>query len=610
MSRETEFLENMANVLRLHALRMTAGAASGHATSCLSAAEIMSVLWFSELRYDPGNMDSLDNDELVLSKGHAAPLLYAALAEVGALPREQLQGLRTFASTLEGHPVPRVPGVRVATGALGQGLSIGMGMAHAIQLDGGPQRVYVLLGDGEMAEGNVWEALNFAPRLGLRNLCAILDMNRLGQSGPTLLGWDSEAYLRRVSSFGWRALAVDGHAVEGLLQTFQEARGAEQPVFVVARTVKGKGVSFLEDAEGWHGQPVPPERLSEAVAEVEGKLRPVERIQPKLIQARTGAPVPPTCCIQPSYTLGQDVATRTAYGHALLALGEQDPSVVVLDADVKNSTRTQQFFDAYPERSIECFIAEQNMAGLALGLQARGKRPCAATFATFWTRAHDQLRMGSYSLADLKLAGSHAGVAIGEDGPSQMGLEDIALFRSLLGAVVLSPADAVAAEKLTVAAANHRGISYLRLGRSSTPVIYPNEEEFPIGSSKVLRRSEQDVATIVATGVTVAEALAAAGQLAEQGVHVRVIDCYSLQPVDRETLRAAARETGLLVTAEDHYLAGGLGETVALAVAGLAPVHALVVTKMPHSGPGKELLAEQGLDAAGIRQKVEQALAR
>ena len=631
MNATPALLKYKAEMLRIHSLNMTTAAASGHPTTCLSAAEIMSVLFFDRMRHDPCHPEALDNDEFVLSKGHGAPLLYAAYAEAGTIPVAELEQLRTFSSRLEGHPIPgRAPGVRVATGSLGQGLAAAIGMALAIRRDGGTQRVYVLLGDGEMAEGSVWEAMNLAPALGVSNLCAVLDMNRLGQSDPTLFQWDGAGYAAKAAAFGWHAGECDGHDVAALQQAFSAAAAAGRPGLIIARTVKGKGVSFLEDNEAMHGKAVPAAQLAAAVAEVRARAdaavqntgvvaakvqshqhptapRPGHAPGPGAAAAAPAAPL----TITTSYAKGEKIATRKAYGAALAKLGAQEPAMFVLDADVKNSTFTDAFFAAYPERSVECYIAEQNMLGIATGLQARGKRAFAATFAAFLSRAYDQIRMAAHSHANLKLAGSHTGVSIGEDGASQMGLEDVAMLRAVFGSVVLCPADGVAAEKLTCLSANYDGISYLRTARPDCAVIYANDEEFTLGGSKVLRQSAADRVTLVAAGVTLHEALAAADLLAAAGIAARVIDCYSIKPLDGAALRRAAQETEAVITAEDHYPEGGLGEAVAAAVAGSgAAVRVLAVTREPHSGTGAELLAEQGLDAAGIAAAARRALER
>ena len=618
MSADSALLQYRAEMLRIHSINMTSASASGHPTTCMSAAEIMSVLFFDEMRYDPDNPDALSNDEFVLSKGHAAPVLYAAYAEAGTIPVAELDELRNFDSRLEGHPIPgRAPGVRVATGSLGQGLAAAIGMALAINHDDGGQRVYVLLGDGEMAEGSVWEAMNLAPHLGVSNLCAVLDMNRLGQSDPTLFGWDSAGYAAKAAAFGWDVHECDGHDVAALQNAFAAVRASDRPGFIVARTVKGKGVSFLEDHEAMHGKAVPDDQHGAAVAEVEARIaaaaKPKRAAGPDTAAGGVGsgaAAAPPPLSVTTSYERGDKIATRKAYGAALAKLGAADPDMFVLDADVKNSTFTDAFFDAFPERSVECYIAEQNMLGIATGLQARGKRAFAATFAAFLSRAYDQVRMAAHSHANLKLAGSHTGVSIGEDGASQMGLEDVSMLRAVLGSAVLCPADGVAAEKLTCLSANYDGVSYVRTARPDVAVIYANDERFDLGGSKVLRSSLADRVTLVGAGVTLHEALAAYDLLAGEGIAARVIDCYSIKPLDEATLRQAAADTEAIVTAEDHYPEGGMGEAVAAAVSGAgAPVHVLAVRRTPHSGKGAELLAEQGLDAAGIAAAARSALA-
>ena len=598
-----EYLENKANVLRLHSIRSTTKAKSGHPTSCLSSAEIIATLFFNVMNIDPKRMDYLDNDEFVLSKGHAAPVLYAALAEAGVIPRDKLMTLREFDSELEGHPVPRIKGIRVATGSLGQGLSIGLGMAYAKRLLGIDRRVYVLLGDGEVAEGSIWEALNLAGKLKMSNLVAILDMNRLGQSEPTMFQWDWKAYAERVKAFGWNVTVCDGHDVKDLIRAFDEAKKSDKPFFIIAKTVKGKGVSFLENVEGRHGRALSEEELNKAEKEILPKIKDIDFQPQNFIEAKVPIEPQKKYSIKTDYKIGDMVATRVAFGRALVKLGEQNDKVVVLDGDVKNSTFTIYFFDKFPERSIQCYIAEQNMVGMAVGLQTQGFDVFLSSFACFLTRAYDQIRMATYSRANLKIAGSHAGVSIGKDGPSQMGLEDLALFRTLFGSIVLYPCDAVSAEKLTCEMANYENISYIRTTRPKTPVIYDNSEEFHIGGSKVLRWSKNDEVTVVAGGVTVHEALKAYEKLRDEGINIRVIDCYSVKPLDAETLIKASEETKHIITVEDHYPEGGIGEAVA--ALGLKP-HILAVRRMPHSGEPEELLAEQGIDAAGIIKKVKE----
>ncbi|MCD6465462.1 transketolase [Candidatus Bathyarchaeota archaeon] len=598
-----EYLENKANVLRLHSIRSTTKAKSGHPTSCLSSAEIIATLFFNVMNIDPKHMDYLDNDEFVLSKGHAAPILYAALAEAGVIPRDKLMTLREFDSELEGHPVPRIKGIRVATGSLGQGLSIGLGMAYAKRLLGIDRRVYVLLGDGEVAEGSIWEALNLAGKLKMSNLVAILDMNRLGQSEPTMFQWDWRAYAERVKAFGWNVTVCDGHDVKDLIRAFDEAKKSDKPFFIIAKTVKGKGVSFLENVEGRHGRALSEEELNKAEKEILPKIKDIDFQPQNFIEAKVPIEPQKKYSIKTDYKIGDMVATRVAFGRALVKLGEQNDKVVVLDGDVKNSTFTIYFFDKFPERSIQCYIAEQNMVGMAVGLQTQGFDVFLSSFACFLTRAYDQIRMATYSRANLKIAGSHAGVSIGKDGPSQMGLEDLALFRALFGSIVLYPCDAVSAEKLTCEMANYENISYIRTTRPKTPVIYDNSEEFHIGGSKVLRWSKNDEVTVVAGGVTVHEALKAYEKLRAEGINIRVIDCYSVKPLDAKTLIKASEETKHIITVEDHYPEGGIGEAVA--ALGLKP-HILAVRRMPHSGEPEELLAEQGIDAAGIIKKVKE----
>lgn len=620
-----ETLREIATRLRRDCIAMTSEAGSGHPTSCLSAADVVAVLFSEVLRFDVAHPADPHNDRVVLSKGHAAPLLYAAWAEAGAIPLDTLATLRRWGSDLEGHPTPRFPWVDVATGSLGQGLSAGLGMALAARRDaaedgGDPSRVFVLLGDGETAEGAVWEAASLASHLGLGNLCAIVDVNRLGQSAPTQLGHDVEAYARRFEAFGWRTFAIDGHDFAAVRRAFGEALDGDVPGVLLARTVKGKGVSFLEDAEDRHGKALDKEdEMQKAFAEFElaagagagAGSEPAIRVRAPEGRAPAGRgsrrlrytdEIAP-----PDYTVGDDVATRTAYGTALRKLGDIEPRVMALDGDVKNSTRSAKFLEAHPDRFVEGFIAEQNLVGMAMGLQARGAMPFFSTFACFLTRAFDQIRMAAISRANVKLCGSHAGVSIGEDGPSQMGLEDLAMLRAVPGAVVLHPSDAVSAERMVALAAEHDGIAYVRTARPKTPVIYSNEEPFAIGGLKVLRQGPEDRATIVGAGVTVHEALAAHETLAGRGIPVRVVDCYSIAPLDEGALAEAAAASGRrVVTVEDHYAAGGLGEAVASA---LAPegvrVHRLAVRELPRSGRPEELRAWARIDADAIARTVE-----
>ena len=598
-------LSRMAQKLRRVCLESTAEAGSGHPTSCMSAAEIVSVLFFDEMRWDPRDPSGRRADVFVLSKGHAAPILWAALHEAGAIDDDPMT-LRRHDSRLEGHPTPLVPWVRVATGSLGQGLCAAAGMAWARKLDDEPGRVYALLGDGEVAEGSVWEAAEFASCNGLANLCAVIDLNRLGQSGPTMHQHHAEVYERRLQAFGWDTAVVDGHDLAALQEAFARARRASRPFGIVALTLKGKGVSFLEDKEGWHGKPVKKgDELARAVAEL-GDTSLRLRVEPRRYDGEP-RPAEAAIALTPAYEKGQEVATREAFGAALAKLAKSAPQVVALDGDTKNSTFSEKFKAVAPERFVEAYIAEQDMVGVALGMSTEGKVPIASTFACFLTRAYDFIRMAVYSRPrHLVLCGSHAGVSIGEDGPSQMALDDLAMMRALVKATVLYPSDAVSAERAVEAAARTEGVVYIRTSRPKTPVLYANDEPFPVGGSKTLRQSGKDAVTIVAAGVTVFEALTAHDRLQKEGVAVRVIDLYSVQPLDTETLRRAAAETRGIITVEDHSVRGGLGEAVAAAVSGRTRVQILGVRELPRSGKPAELLRAHGIDADAIVRAVRE----
>ncbi len=608
-----EALQTKANLLRIHSIRSTTRAGSGHPTTCMSSADLVAALFFTRLRYDVPNPHNPANDRVVFSKGHAAPLLYAAWAEAGAFPVEHLDTLREFTSDLEGHPTPRFRWYGAATGSLGQGLSIAAGIALGLKRDGIPARVYCLMGDGETAEGAVWEACAFASYYQLNNLIAIVDVNRLGQSQPTMLQHDLETYAQRFRAFGWEVATIDGHDFEQILSAYERIETVQRPYVILARTLKGKGASAVENKEGWHGKPLPPDMAEQAIAELTPTPEQIERARalrvqpPAALEWKEPATEIPTL---PTYTLGQQVATREAYGDALVALGKANPTVYALDGDVKNSTFSEKFLAAFPERFVECFIAEQNMVGVAVGLTDCGKIPFASTFACFLTRAYDFIRMAAIGRAPIKLCGSHAGVSIGEDGPSQMGLEDIAMMRAVPDAVVLYPADAVATVKLVERMAIYPGIAYLRTTRPKTPVIYDNHEEFPIGGCKVLRQSGQDVATVVGAGITLHEALKAYAILREQGIAIRVIDLYSVKPLDRETLIRCGQETsGRIITVEDHYPEGGIGEAVAAAVQGHGiRVISLAVREIPRSGKPETLLAAYRINANAIVETVLEAL--
>ena len=587
--------------LRVDSVREAAVTKSGHPTSSMSAADLMAVLLDGYLRYDFDHPENPANDHLIFSKGHASPLLYAVYKAAGAISDDELLTFRKFGSRLEGHPTPVLPWVDVATGSLGQGLPIAVGVALAgKRLDRLPYRVWALTGDSEMAEGSMWEAFEHAAFAGLDNLTAIIDVNRLGQRGETMHGWDLDSYARRIEANGWHAIEIDGHDVEAIDAAYAEALSVEgKPVAVVARTLKGKGVKAVEDKGGMHGKAL--DDPAEAIQELGGirdltiDVSPPDPGEPHVFD--TGA------LELPRYDVGDEVATRKAYGEALTALGAADGKVVSLDGEVSNSTFAEIFTAAHPERYFEMYIAEQQMVAAAVGMQVRGWKPFASTFAAFLTRAFDFVRMAAVSRADIALCGSHAGVSIGEDGPSQMALEDLAMMRAVGGSTVLYPCDGNQAARLVAAMAGLDGIRYLRTTRAATPVLYEADEEFPVGGSKVLRSSDEDDVTIVAAGITVHEALTAADTLAGDGIAARVIDCYSVKPIDAETLRSAAEATGCILTVEDHWPEGGLGEAVLAALADVdesPPVTVLAVSGMPGSGTPAELLAAAGIDADHI----------
>jgi transketolase len=608
-------LAKIATLMRYYILKMTSHAGSGHPTSSLSATELMCGLFFGGyFRFDPDRPDHPNNDRLIFSKGHASPLLYALWAAAGSISEEEIMTYRSFGSPLEGHPTPRFRYADAATGSLGQGLSIGVGMAiNAKYLDKLPYRTFVLLGDSEMAEGSQWEAIQLAAHYKLNNLIGIIDVNRLGQRGPTMYGHDIEAYGKRASAFGWEPILIDGHAFPEICDAYEKAfQSTDRPVMIIARTIKGKGVSFVEDKNGFHGKPIEAEDLDRALAglgeidrSVRGELHRPEDRHPAEMSSHSRKAEPP------DYPRGKPVATRNAYGNGLKHVYAQFPDIVSLDGEVSNSTHADLFKEARPDRFFEMYIAEQNMLGTALGLQCRGKIPFASSFAAFLTRAFDQIRMSRYSNANIKIVGSHAGVSIGQDGPSQMGLEDIAMFRTILDGVVLYPCDAVSTEKLVAQAAGHRGVVYIRTTRGKTPVIYGPDEEFPIGGCKVLRKSNDDAATVIGAGITLHEALKAYDELAGTGLHVRVIDLYSIKPLDMKALREAAEATSFIITVEDHYAEGGIGEAVRSALGTIAiPVYPLAVRKMPKSGSPEELLDFEEISSRAIVRKVKEVLER
>ena len=603
---DIELLKGIANQLRIHSIEATTAAGSGHPTSCCSAADLVAALFFGHMKYDAKNPHYYNNDRFILSKGHAAPLLYAAWAENGFVPIPELLKLRQFGNDLEGHPTPRLAFADVATGSLGQGLGVGVGMALAARQDKLDYNTYVLMGDGEIAEGAVWEAASLAGINKLNNLIGIVDANRLGQSDPTAFGHDINVYRDRFKAFGWRVEEIDGHDLEEIIEVLGGVGLDDKPLAIIAKTYKGAGVSFLQDKDGWHGKPLNKEEAARAIAELQPSAKSGLNVS---IPAPTNLPAPnltaPAGFPAISYKLGDQMATREAYGVALERIGGVDPRAVALDGDTKNSTFADKFFKKFPERSVECFIAEQNLVAVSMGFATRGHVPFASTFAAFFTRAADQIRVAGISQSNIKLAGSHVGISIGEDGPSQMALEDLALMRAIVGSTVLYPAEAVATEKLMEQMALHKGICFLRTSRPKTPVIYSNDEPFPIGGAKVLRTG--DKVTVVGAGVTLFEALKAADQLKADGINITVIDAYSIKPLGRAEILAAAQTThNTVITVEDHYAEGGLGDAVAgeLSSEGIK-VHKLAVVGIPRSGHAAELMAAFGIDAAAIVKKVK-----
>ncbi|MBV9710245.1 MAG: transketolase [Ktedonobacteraceae bacterium] len=604
---------NLAQQLRVDSIRCTTAAGSGHPTSSMSAADLMAVLLISYLHYDFDDPKNPNNDHLIFSKGHAAPLLYSLYKAAGAISDEELLTLRKFGSRIEGHPTPALPWVDVATGSLGQGLPIGVGVALAGKyLDKLPYKIWALLGDSEMAEGSIWEAFDHASHYNLNNLVAILDCNRLGQRGETDLGWNTAAYKARAEAFGWNAIVINGHNYDEINNAFSQAvQATDRPTLIVAKTIKGKGVSFLENKEGWHGKALSKDQEAQALQELNPQVRsqtfPVQK--PASAQA---APEPEEKPIElPTYEVGTTTAaTRKAYGDALKALGAANPNVVGLDGEVSNSTYAEEFAKAFPDRYFEQFIAEQQMVASAVGMSVRHKIPFASTFAAFFSRAYDFVRMAAISRANIRLCGSHAGVSIGEDGPSQMALEDLSMMRAVFGSTVLYPGDPNQTAQLVAEMAKHDGVVYMRTTREKTPTIYGPDETFAVGGSKVVRQSENDKVTVVAAGITLHEALQAYEQLKGEGINIRVIDAYSVKPIDEETLFAAAQEAGnKIVTVEDHWPEGGLGDAVLEAFSerdgSLPEVVKLAVQSMPGSGTAAQLLEEAGISAHHIVQAVK-----
>jgi len=603
-------LSRLATLVRYYILRSTTKAGSGHPSTSLSATDLMVGLLFGgAFRADLDHPEYPNNDRLIFSKGHASPLLYALYAAAGKVSEEELDSLRKFGSPLEGHPTLAFPYTEAATGSLGQGLAIGVGMALNAKLDSLPYRTYVLLGDSEMAEGSVWEAMQSAAFYKLDNLVGILDVNRLGQRGETMYGHNLKAYEDRVSAFGWDVCVIDGHNLDAIVKAYECAFTIkDKPVMIIAKTLKGKGVAAIEDKDGWHGKALPQEEYEKAISEL-GEINKTMRgevASPGKVVLKS---YQESQVIGPSYDPTKPVATRRAYGNAVTRLYPQYPDIVVLDAEVSNSTYAELFAKKYPKRFFEMYIMEQNMAGVALGFSRRGKIPFISTFAAFFSRAYDQIRMSQYADANIKFVGSHAGVSIGEDGASQMGLEDLSLFRALLGSAVLYPSDAYAAEKLVEEAAKYHGNVYIRTTRKDTQILYGPDEQFPIGGSKVLCSSQQDSVTVLGAGITLYEALAAYDALQKEGIVIRVVDLYSIKPLDLETLLSCARETKALIVVEDHYAEGGIGEAVSAVLAGeQATVYSLAVRKMPKSGKPDELLAYEEINKDAIVRKIKEIM--
>lgn len=608
---KTVKLQRIADKLRSLSLKMTTEAGSGHPTTCLSIAEIMSVLFFNEMRFDIHEPNARDNDDFILSKGHAAPILWAAYTEAGIIKEDELKDFRKISSPLEGHPTPRMPWIKAATGSLGQGLSVGVGLALSARLDRSKRKTYVVLGDGECAEGSVWEAAAFAGHNKLDTLYAVIDVNGLGQSGPTMFGRDAKQYQSIFRSFGWNTITVDGHSIPQIINAFKKLNSRKGPKVIIAKTFKGNGVSFLKNKEGWHGKPLNNDELARALKEL--------NIDPD-VDARSLVKKPPVSPPQPreqsrprsvqaTYEQGSMIATREAYGAELSDIMRKDQRVVAIDGDVKNSTCVADIFEEFPTRAIEAYIAEQNMVGIALGLSKRDILPFVATFSCFLTRAFDQIRMAAYSRANIKFAGSHSGVSIGADGPSQMGLEDIAMFRTLPGSIILYPSDAVSTKACVRLAKEHTGISYIRTSRPKVTIIYDSKRSFSIGGSCIVESSSNDNVTIIATGITVHNAIKASKELRLDGINVRIIDAYSVKPIDKNGINdAVAKTNNLAIVVEDHYEAGGLGEAVRSIIEPGATLRHLCIREIPRSGDGDELMEKYGIGPRAIEQAVRELL--
>jgi len=610
---DAQKLKDAATLLRIHSINMTQASGNGHPTSCSSMAETLACLYFNVMRFDNDKPKDASNDRFILSKGHAAPILYAAHAMAGQFPIEDLQNLRKIDSDLEGHPTPRLNFIDVATGSLGQGLSVACGMAYVGKfLDKASYRTYCLMGDGESMEGNVWEAINFAGFYKLDNLCAIIDVNRLGQSDPAPLQHDMEQYKARMVSFGFHAIVVDGHDVEELLKAFAEAAATKgKPTMILAKTYKGRDFPEMEDKMNWHGKALGAKsaeviehlktKLSSPTFEAEVKAPVVDAPEVDITNIKLSEP--------PNYKKGEKLATRQAYGTALVKVGKNNDRVCGLDGDMKNSTFSQELRKIFPERHVECFICEQNLAGVGIGMACRDRTVVfMSTFACFFSRAFDNFRMGIISQTNINVAGSHCGISIGEDGPSQMGLEDIAMFRTLPGATVFYPSDAVTTERAVELAANTKGLCYIRLSRPATEVLYDNDEEFAVGKAKIITKSDNDCVLIIAAGITLSQAVPAVEQLAAKGINARLMDPFTIKPIDAEAIIANAKECGgRILVVEDHYPEGGIGDAVAEVVCDKRDiiVKKQCVREVPRSGPPMVLLEKFGIGTNCIIKAVE-----
>lgn len=609
------FLEFKAYKLRYLSIISTSQAGSGHPTSCLSAADIMSVLFFYSMHFDPKNSTNPNNDRFILSKGHASPVLYAVWEEIGVLKEEDLLTLRQFDSVLEGHPTPRFDRIEAATGSLGQGLSVGLGIALSAKLDKRNFKTYVLLGDSEVSEGQIWEAIQLASHYKFNNLIAILDMNRLGQANETMEGWNLKDYEKKFKAFGWKTIIVDGHNILKIAKALDSCKNSKTPSIIIAKTVKGHGIKSVENKNGYHGKAFKLDELSNILNELNNRFPKQAKYEndfkwkPKIPKYKNEKIKSEKIKLpNPKYKIGEKIKTRKAYGESLAVLGDYCPQLLSLDGEVKNSTYSEILEKKYPKKFIECFIAEQNMVSMAVGLTSRNKICFVSTFSSFLSRAFDQLRMAAISRSSLRVCGSHCGVSIGQDGPSQMGLEDIAMMRTLPESVVLYPSDAVSTYRLVEQMANYNdGISYLRTTRSETKVIYPKNEKFEIGGCKVLHQSNNDVCCVIGAGITLLEALKAYEELKKEEILISVIDLYSIKPIDTETIFEVAKKSkSKIITVEDHYLQGGLGEAVSFELKNSGvEIQCLAVNKLPHSGKPEELARFENIDANAIINHVK-----